>query len=295
MLTRKAFQDWGRIGGRTRARRLSKARRKQIAKIAGSAKKTKSTYIPTGVSPGRPSRINIPEAIASYRAGDTLELIGSRYQMTRERIRQVLKKNGVLSDEGGQAIRSFLKTETRVKMQQAALLRAEKIARKRWGIPADEYRALVSKYGNTSTSKSPLNRYKQQKRSAHTRVIEWKLSFREWWDIWQKSGKWDQRGKGSRYGMARIGDSGPYAVGNVEIITGKQNSSDSYLVHPASTRRSAKNPLALSPRQQEAAVMLDGGLNCSEIAKKMGIAYGVAYSHCNAAKKKRAMLEANGK
>ena len=47
------------------------------------------------------------------------------------------------------------------------------------------------------------------------------LTFAQWWYIWRRSGKWEQRGTlPHQYCMARKGpDIGPYAMGNVKIIT----------------------------------------------------------------------------
>lgn len=59
--------------------------------------------------------------------------------------------------------------------------------------------------------------------------FEWRLTYNEWCDIWEASGKWNLRGKHrGQYVMARIGDVGPYAVGNVEIITHSQNIKDAF-------------------------------------------------------------------
>lgn len=50
------------------------------------------------------------------------------------------------------------------------------------------------------------------------------LTFEQWWKIWQDSGHWEARGrKVGQYVMARDGDIGPYAVGNVSIILGRDN------------------------------------------------------------------------
>lgn len=69
--------------------------------------------------------------------------------------------------------------------------------------------------------------YMQQRRNAHRRGIAFHLSFEEWWDIWQASGHWHERGKRvGQYGMARLGDRGSYIVGNVAIVTTGDNLRD---------------------------------------------------------------------
>lgn len=66
--------------------------------------------------------------------------------------------------------------------------------------------------------------YRQQKNTAYWRGIEWEISFKDWWEIWQQSGKWGERGRTKGcYVMARYGDVGPYKVGNVVIQTHGEN------------------------------------------------------------------------
>lgn len=74
-------------------------------------------------------------------------------------------------------------------------------------------------------STSPLGRYTRHRAHAKARGIEFSISFEEWWGIWETY--WDQRGKGAgKMCMARLGDTGPYALGNVEIILFEQNARD---------------------------------------------------------------------
>ena len=69
--------------------------------------------------------------------------------------------------------------------------------------------------------------YLKQRHQAKRRGIGFLLTFEEWWAIWQASGRWEQRGiRRGQYCMARFGDEGPYAVGNVWISTVEENSSD---------------------------------------------------------------------
>jgi len=97
--------------------------------------------------------------------------------------------------------------------------------------------AHVAQYGNASDQRSPYGRFMVQRKSArHDRHISWELTFAQWWAIWQESGKWEQRGRGHGYAMARWGDSDGYKVGNVYICTVAQNSADSYLTKPATER-----------------------------------------------------------
>jgi hypothetical protein len=68
------------------------------------------------------------------------------------------------------------------------------------------------------------DRFAGQRWDAQQRHIPFELTFEEWREIWEMSGKLSERGPRShQYVMARFGDVGPYAVGNVKIITAREN------------------------------------------------------------------------
>ncbi len=74
----------------------------------------------------------------------------------------------------------------------------------------------------------PLAQYRNQKHYAARRRISFLLTFKEWWNVWQKSGCYDERGiRADQYCMARgtvkQPDTGCYKIGNVRIITNDQN------------------------------------------------------------------------
>jgi hypothetical protein len=93
---------------------------------------------------------------------------------------------------------------------------------------------VAKRYPNTAAQRrayneSPRGRFSQQRQNARRRGVEWRLTFNEWWKIWQDSGHWPDRGKGKegKYCMGRNGDKGAYEVGNVEIIKYSRNAFDS--------------------------------------------------------------------
>ena len=62
---------------------------------------------------------------------------------------------------------------------------------------------------------------------AKYRGIDFELTFDEWYDIWQQSGHWADRGRGhGKYCMSRVNDIGAYKVGNVFIQLSTKNSGD---------------------------------------------------------------------
>ena len=80
------------------------------------------------------------------------------------------------------------------------------------------------------TKYTPLEKYKIHKKNAKQRGILFNLTFEEWWDIWQKSGHWEERGSGrGSYCMSRYGDMGSYEISNVFIQTNAQNVIDAHI------------------------------------------------------------------
>ncbi len=79
----------------------------------------------------------------------------------------------------------------------------------------------------TEANCPPFRAYMNQRRNAAKRGIPFQLSFAEWQWLWWQSGKWKERGRSrDSYVMARKGDSGPYAVGNVFFQTVAENLSE---------------------------------------------------------------------
>lgn len=75
--------------------------------------------------------------------------------------------------------------------------------------------------------------YMKHRQDAKMRGVPWLITFEEWWSVWDASGKWPERGHCSgQYVMARYGDRGPYAVGNVRIITCNENVAEMHAVNP---------------------------------------------------------------
>lgn len=72
-----------------------------------------------------------------------------------------------------------------------------------------------------------LKRFGTHKSGARRRGIPFLLTFSEWLDIWEESGHLAVRGRRrGQYAMARYGDKGPYAVGNVRIILAEENAAE---------------------------------------------------------------------
>ena len=83
--------------------------------------------------------------------------------------------------------------------------------------------------------------YSTHKHHAKLRNIPFLLTFDEWCTIWRESGKLAERGHCvGQYVMARTGDKGPYAVGNVRITTVSDNHAESWELKPDRHRHRRK-------------------------------------------------------
>lgn len=158
-----------------------------------------------------------------YRAGHTLQQIGTVYGVTRERVRQIVTKAGVTRTQGGVG-RRRIDRQTQALADRA--LRDEAKAQANFGCSYAELLSLND--GRRGwTARSRAKAFLDQRRNAAVRGIEWRMTFPEWCLVWSKSGKWDCRGRtADRYVMARRQDFGPYAVWNVYITTLAQNVAD---------------------------------------------------------------------
>lgn len=149
-----------------------------------------------------------------YLAGETLEQIGKQYGITRERVRQILKKHyRVRAEDGG-------KSEQLRKLRKEFQRKRDARSIKAWGCPYRDYRRILKH------KDKPTYLYSQQRKNADTRGIAWELNLWQWWKIWEQSGHWSERGNGKGYCMCRLNDTGPYAVDNVYIATGTENMQD---------------------------------------------------------------------
>lgn len=162
---------------------------------------------------------------AMYRNGYTLEQIGKQYGVTREYIRQLIKKyHGLTGKDGGQRTDAARKRKSATEARDARYLKS-------MGCAFEQYKELrelgrEQMAGGIHRDRTPLGAFARQRHNASTRGIAWELKLWEWWTIWQRSGRWEQRGRGQGYCMCRRGDIGPYSADNVFIDLMAHNSSE---------------------------------------------------------------------
>ena len=167
------------------------------------------------------------EMIELYKSGSTLNQVGIKFNVTSERVRQIMRKCNVHQLDGGIAINSLLNTSKKIAKKKDDETEKEQRCLKLWGCTSEQRKF----FGKQSMNGTIANKFKNQRNNANTRGIAWELTIKEWWDIWQESGCWQERGIGSgKYVMARSCDVGSYSKDNVKIITHNDNSKEARLM-----------------------------------------------------------------
>ena len=153
--------------------------------------------------------------IKMYQSGMTYQEIADNYGVTRQYIQIIASNLGITRTDGGKNKKSNQK-------KAAANLERDKEYISQYGCGYDEYKHICRLSIN-----HPAQAFTTQKFNALSRGIEWKFKFSDWWNLWEESGHWENRGRErGQYVMARLGDTGAYEVDNVEIITCTQNIRD---------------------------------------------------------------------
>lgn len=148
--------------------------------------------------------------VAMYRQGVTLAKIGSQFGLSRERVRQILKRIGVCAEDGGIARNAASRRESACAKREAYWL-------SKYGLPF----AVVKQLQQDGVTKG----FQDHKRNSAARGIPFHMTFIDWLSVWQASGKLDQRGRGKgKYVMSRIRDDGAYELGNVHVQLATENS-----------------------------------------------------------------------
>jgi hypothetical protein len=128
-----------------------------------------------------------------------------------------------------------------------------------------EKRARMAAYMRTYR-KTPRGKYFKHKDHAKQRGIAFLLSFEQWWKLWEPH--WDKRGTCQGcYVMARKHDVGPYAKGNVSIVTATQNAADRRIPRGEDHYRASVNMADVLTVRKELAI----GKRVAEVARSHGL------------------------
>lgn len=170
---------------------------------------------------------------AMYVQGITLQAIGEKFGITRERVRQLLRRDGVAPKDGGQQLAVRIKRETK---KAATVRRIEA----KWGVSYSEWKAY--------RADRTIHAFEQHRQNAAHRGIPFLLTFSQWLAIWKASGKLHLKGRGKgHYCMSRLSDSGGYEIGNVHIQSCIENSKEAVKVWKGKPEKKNRGVFCLYP------------------------------------------------
>lgn len=165
--------------------------------------------------------------IDQFKAGLSQPKIGLIHGLSHQRIQQILDMNGIRKTDGGSYLTAIIR---KVENNTVSYLNNEKRVRKNYGCSYWFYKHIRKTYGSKKDTKSMLSKYTQHKNNSMNRGIAWRINLYEWCAIWEKSGKWSQRGRNhGEYVMARLDDEGGYEIGNIEIVLNTENIIEYYM------------------------------------------------------------------
>lgn len=172
--------------------------------------------------------------------GESMQSIGDTYGVTREYIRLRLKAEGITYISSARHMRIVNRKSERI----VAKFHKQNARAKALGMTGDEWREYLAKYGAMrrdfppGTTPSPYYYYVHQRKNAiHNLHVQWTLTFGDWWRMWQKSGRYAKRGRGSKsYVLCRINHNLPFRKGNVCVTTQKENLQKGWVDKPQSIR-----------------------------------------------------------
>lgn len=151
-----------------------------------------------------------PNMIKLYKSGKSLGDIAVLYGLSRERVRQILRDEGLTRYDGGQYIQTLARQATR---KAERTLRLNKRMQSMYGMDYEPLKALQAKFPHHWLS------YRRCKLNCKRRKIGFFLTFEQWLNIWRDSDAWDKRERtreGYCIGRKDIGK--PYIIDNVFVV-----------------------------------------------------------------------------
>jgi hypothetical protein len=163
-----------------------------------------------------------PEIARRYTVeGHTQKAIADDYKVTKQRIQQGLLVRGITAEQSPRTHKFRKAKADRTEAQLARYMPGVRCTRR-------EYLAI------TQAEPKAALAWRRFLRNADARKVAVELTFPEWWNMWQESGRWAERGVGNGYGMFRPDSAQPYKVGNIEIKSGAEQASQIWVRRRAS-------------------------------------------------------------
>ncbi len=179
----------------------------------------------SGMTPKNPPRsknellIRNTDIINSYIQGIPMTELAEKYGLTRQGVQLILKSQGLNAKQGGASIRAKNK---KIESQNKKQITREDNCLNKWGCTLEQWESLRKKHANFHLT--PIARYIQHRSNIKRANLIWQITLWEWWTVWEKSGHYNDRGRGkNKYCMTRIKENGSYTKENVVITTISEN------------------------------------------------------------------------
>lgn len=156
------------------------------------------------------------EIARRFLARETLTEIADDYGITRERVRQIVRREGVTPQQRGEPQRRRDAIERQKKREKARKRAREERIKQRWGISAQQYDKLRAYDENLN--RTPMGQFQYYKHSSNARGVPFNLEFKDWWALWRQH--WHKRGRNDREKLVMVRkDFGrPIEKGNVQVV-----------------------------------------------------------------------------
>lgn len=233
--------------------------------------------------------------VMAWHSGKTLEDVGTMFNVTRERVRQIIevaKALGVIdpSTVGGES-KSVIVREREIRA--AKKRRFEKTVQQTFGVDAETFVRLndgKQVWRGKNQSRSRANIYFMQRRAALLNGSEWNLNFAQWCAAWdEQPWKWRARGRGhGKYALARLDSSKPFEVGNIALLRAEQvGFMAGAMGHSLNTSSAGEPSGSLKAKQDEVRRLHDEEkLSMAEAGARVGIQPGTAASYASASRRR---------
>lgn len=150
--------------------------------------------------------------------GKSMQKVGEKYGICRERVRQIIREHGIPTDVVGSEARRKRAIENARKRKQAAREHKRRRVENLWGVPLEEYERLRAM--DPDFMHTPLGRFIVWRKNQNQHHGGCYMTFAEWWGVWERSGKYHLCGFGSsNYVMSRRDFGAPLTVDNAMVDT----------------------------------------------------------------------------
>ena len=165
------------------------------------------------------------EIVSKFKQGQTLASIGLDYGISRQAV-QILVKRCKLDRTKGGYFGSAKRVKERASHKKELNREHTEHMNNKYGMDYKKVRKIQKEFNDPTqpTLTNPTYIFFRKQQNAINALIEWDLTFGEWWNLWEKSKKWKERGRKSHeYVLGRKNKAEGFTIENSSIMTNSQN------------------------------------------------------------------------